>query len=295
MKTRWVAISVLALAAIAVVWYCLYRGETQRRAQGKASTNIPPVAGVATNSQAMTASLVIRKAVYGDLADGVAMDVTDKVRASVQNGKLTVVADDGDFGDPYNGKDMKLTIIKAEARSPNLNFGGSGGSADVTQLIKQFQNGNRLEAKMSGGSLAVTVYYRYGKGRVLSKQLAGDGSIVIAPPRKLRVEYTLNGMDNCKIVDHGDKMEINDEIEAARNDLNPFLGRWTASWGDVRDDVTVEIRDGVPRVVVSDSKVSDEKLDCGVLSWKETVVGSDYRFVDTAVPTTSGLESASSE
>ena len=64
MKTRWVAISVLALAAIAVVWYCLYRGETQRRAQGKAST-IPPVAGVATNSQAMTASLVIGRQFTG--------------------------------------------------------------------------------------------------------------------------------------------------------------------------------------------------------------------------------------
>ena len=234
--------------------------------------------------------MVVRKAVYGDLDDGVMMDVTDKVRAMVKNGTLSIVATDKNLGDPYNGKELKLTIIRAELRARNLNFGGPDGAADVTDTYKQFQEGNRLTAKMSGGSQKVTIFYKYGEGKILSKEQAEDGSIVIAPPTKMRADYTFNGTDTCRTVNQGDRLEINDKSEAARNDLKPFLGKWNANWADVTDDVTVEVREGRLRVTVAGADVSGEKVQCGNLSYKRTVIGPGSEFVDTVLPTPSGLE-----
>ena len=51
-----------------------------------------------------------------------------------------------------------------------------------------------------GGSGKVTVYYKYGEGKTLSREQADDGSIMIAPPTKLRVDYSLNGKEMSKTV-----------------------------------------------------------------------------------------------
>jgi hypothetical protein len=155
-------------------------------------------ASQASVQPAVKASLVVRRAIYGDLPDGTTADVTDKVRTMARYGALSVLATDDNFGDPYKGA-MKLTIVRAEIRVPYLNLGGEGGAVDITDKIKPFQSGNRLTAKM-GGSGKVTVYYKYGEGKTLSREQADDGSIMIAPPTKLRVDYSLNGKKMSKTV-----------------------------------------------------------------------------------------------
>ncbi len=150
---------------------------------------------------------LIRKAVYGNLADSMIVDVTEKVRAMVKEGRLNVEASDDNFGDPYNGT-MNLTIIKATAQMDGLNFGGGG---DVTDQIRQSVQGNRLTVKMTG--MKVTVVYRYGKAKRSAKEQGEDGLLMILPPTKLQVDYTLNGIKMSKTVDIYKTLKVNSEVK----------------------------------------------------------------------------------
>ncbi len=79
----------------------------------------PEEAGVAETALAATCmrgarpvvgNVVIRKAVYGDLAGGAVKDVTKKVAAIVKAGTLTVDASNTNFGDPAQGTPKKLRV-----------------------------------------------------------------------------------------------------------------------------------------------------------------------------------------
>jgi hypothetical protein len=134
------------------------------------------------------------------------VDVTAKVRTMVKNGTLTVKASDDNFGDPYNGT-MNLTIVKAIYRSV-------GGEVDITDNVRANVDGNRLVGSMKDeGTVvspqpSVTVYYRYGEGETLSMVEHAGGSIEIKPPTKLRVAYTLNGVNGWKTVDLDQTLEV---------------------------------------------------------------------------------------
>jgi len=54
--------------------------------------------------------LVISKAVYGDLPDGMQIDVTEKVRQKVEDGSLCVAATNENFTDPAAGIVKKLSV-----------------------------------------------------------------------------------------------------------------------------------------------------------------------------------------
>jgi hypothetical protein len=58
----------------------------------------------------ISTQLVIRKAVYGDLAGGPSADVTEDVAALVRKNSLAVKADNETFGDPAEGKVKKLRV-----------------------------------------------------------------------------------------------------------------------------------------------------------------------------------------
>jgi len=174
---------------------------------GASNAGVPSPATVNTTPPA--ARLVIRKADYGDLANGLVLDVTDKVRAMVKDGKLSVAATDAVFGDPYKGK-MKLKIVRADILEPGLNLGGEGGAGDVTSTIKGFQQGNTLVTKMTGDG-KVTVYYKYGNGETQSMQQGQDGWLKVTPPTKLRVDYTFDGSDKSKTVGLNDTLLIDDK------------------------------------------------------------------------------------
>ena len=60
------------------------------------------------------AALVVTKAVYGDLPSGASIDVTDKVKALVKEGKLKVEATNDNFTDPAEGIQKKLRVEYTE-------------------------------------------------------------------------------------------------------------------------------------------------------------------------------------
>jgi len=56
------------------------------------------------------AKLVIRKAMFGDLPDGNANDVTADIAGRVKEDSLNVMANTDDFGDPAGGRPKKLQV-----------------------------------------------------------------------------------------------------------------------------------------------------------------------------------------
>jgi hypothetical protein len=184
--------SILAIATL-VVLVAVGEIVLVRRTNGQDTTQ-PAVTKTA-------GTLVIRKAMYGDLPDGTTVDVTDKVRARVKDGALSVAATDGNFGDPYNGT-MKLTIIKAELRH------GPFVMADITDEISKQPADNSFHMT-SRGVMKLVVYYSWGDGKERFAWPARDGSVDIVVPRKLRVDYTVNGVDASTTVDSGQRLEVN--------------------------------------------------------------------------------------
>jgi len=141
-------------------------------------------------------ALIIRKALYGDLPDGPTVDVTDKVRAMVTGGTSLVVSW-GQFEDPAKG--ARPTVIKVITHSPIT------GDHDVTYTVKDDVWFFMRDTKM-------TVYYKYGDGETRSREVPeGVEGFTVQPGYplyKLRVDYTLNGVDLSKTQD-GFKFEIN--------------------------------------------------------------------------------------
>ena len=90
------------------------------RAEDKPADPTAPVAPAITAPAAGTApaaapaaaatKLVIVKAVYGDLPDGMKADVTEKVKSFVKEDALSVVASNDNFGDPVEGTVKKLRV-----------------------------------------------------------------------------------------------------------------------------------------------------------------------------------------
>ena len=80
--------------------------------------------------------LVIRKAVYGDLANNVVFDVTQKVADWVED-KLTVVASAEDFGDPANGIEKQLKV------DYTLDGGEGSQTVDENKTLRIRKSGSR--------------------------------------------------------------------------------------------------------------------------------------------------------
>ena len=58
----------------------------------------------------ISAKLLIRKAIYGDLPSGPSADVTDQVAAMVQKNRLSVTASNDLFGDAAEGRVKRLRV-----------------------------------------------------------------------------------------------------------------------------------------------------------------------------------------
>jgi hypothetical protein len=117
---RWHAVGigflVLALAAGVVLAGYLVRSPGIHAVAGPST-----VGGTGANGSAP--GLIINKAVYGDLPDGAAVDVTAKVAARVAIKVLTVAATNDNFGDPAFGIGKKLRVdytIDGKAKSKTV-------------------------------------------------------------------------------------------------------------------------------------------------------------------------------
>ena len=157
--------------------------------------------GTKPATQKTVATLIVKKANYGDL-NGTSQDVTDKVRTMVKNGTLRVIATDSNLG--VQTKVPTATIIRA------VLHGSITGDHEITDTVKDF-----VDMQINVGGDPVTFYYTYGDGRIFSTNIPADGKYhrtvpqQIKPASKLRVDFTLNGVDNSKTVNQGDTMTIN--------------------------------------------------------------------------------------
>ncbi|HWE96834.1 MAG TPA: DUF3395 domain-containing protein [Tepidisphaeraceae bacterium] len=158
--------------------------------------------------------LVIVKAEFGDLANGKTADVTAKVAAMVKNASLTVAATTANLGNPAPGaKKLKVSYtIDGIYRSKTVDEGETldisarlfirkavygdltpkGETADVTEQVADLVKGNALT--LTAGN-----------------ELFGDPAEGVV--KRLRVDYTFDGVNKSKSVGENEKLTISDKGE----------------------------------------------------------------------------------
>lgn len=103
-------------------------------------------------------SVVIEKAVYGDLPGGPSADVTKKVAELIKGGALAVEASNGNFGDPARSQVKKLRVdysvdgVRASKTVPegeNLAFTAMSTPPAIVDAICTAMGGARGEAKLA--------------------------------------------------------------------------------------------------------------------------------------------------
>jgi hypothetical protein len=155
--------------------------------------------------------LVIVKATYGDPDSDTALDVTAKVASMIKDNSLSVVANSANFGTPTGAvKKLKVAYtIDGLYRSKTVPDGETldistrliirkavygklpeGPSEDVTDQVAQLVRKNALSLKASN-------------------EMFGDpaGGVV----KKLRVDYTLDGVDHSTTVSENHTLTIPDK------------------------------------------------------------------------------------
>lgn len=157
--------------------------------------------------------LVIVSAVFGDLDGGKTADVTAKVAAMVKDNGLTVDANKATFGDPAPGKSRKLKVaytIDGVYRTKTADEGETldvsprlfirkavygalpdGPSADVTDIVADLVRKNRLSIEAG------------------NEQFGGDPAPNVV--KKLRVDYTFDGVNHSKTVGENQTLAIPDQ------------------------------------------------------------------------------------
>lgn len=181
-----------------------------------ARATAPPATAPATPATSGP-KLVIVSAVYGDVDGGKTADVTTKVAAMVKDDALTVEANKANFGDPAGGKPRKLKVaytIDGIYRTKTVDEGetldvsprlfirkavyGSlpnGPSADVTDIVADLVRKNRLSVEAS------------------NDQFGGDPAPNVV--KKLRVDYTFDGVNHSKTVGENQTLTIPDKAGKA--------------------------------------------------------------------------------
>jgi len=160
-------------------------------------------------------TLVIVKAVWGDLPDGAKTDVTEKVKAMVKDNALSVDATNDNFDDPAAGVVKKLRVeytvdgvahtkIVVEADTLIISNKPSklvitkalygdlpdGDKTDVTAIVRDQINGDHLKIQASNDNF-------------------GDPASGVT--KKLQVEYKLDGKVGVKTVDEDQVLSIPDD------------------------------------------------------------------------------------
>ncbi|HVT82452.1 MAG TPA: hypothetical protein VHM90_17555 [Phycisphaerae bacterium] len=213
MRDMWAAVTGAGLVcACFVVGFVLISGRGQSPAEATSPSTAAAPAEASATSQ--PTGLVIRKAVYGDLPDGPAVDVTQKVVAAA--GKMAVVMDasNDNFGDPAPGIAKKLRVdylANGAARSRTVNEGETlsiriksgpvrlvirsavygelpnGSSTDVTEKVMNMTDGDALSVAASNDNF-------------------GDPAPGIT--KQLRVVYTIDGREKTREVSEGETLAI---------------------------------------------------------------------------------------
>lgn len=157
--------------------------------------------------------LVIVKAVYGDLPDGNATNVTAKVVAQVQNDTLTVEATNDNFGDPADGVVKKLRVeytLNGVAGTKTVDENATlkiDANAKIRLIIRQASYGDLPNGKLVDVTKKVA-------------DLVNDNALSIADTndnfsdpaegieKTLKVDYTFDGTAKSKTVAENDTLTI---------------------------------------------------------------------------------------
>jgi hypothetical protein len=174
-------------------------------------------AGPADTAPAAARGLVITKAVYGDLPDGNATDVTSKVAAMVAHNALTVVAINGNFGDPAEGIVKKLRVEYTidgvpASRTVDENATLTIKGDPIRLVIKKAVYGDLPDGSFSDVTTKVA---QAAEGDTLSIAANNDtfGDPASGIFKKLRVEYTFDGKDRSKTVSENETLAISNAGE----------------------------------------------------------------------------------
>lgn len=161
-------------------------------------------------------TLLIVKAVYGDLPDGQAADVTEKIAGMVKDNALSVDATNDNFGDPANGVAKKLRV--------DYTIGGVPGSLSVNENETLRVSGDA--APLAGALTIVKALYGdlpNGQSADVTQKVAAmlkeNGLTVEATNdnfgdpaegvvKKLQVDYTINGKPQTLTVSEGETLTI---------------------------------------------------------------------------------------
>lgn len=169
-------------------------------------------------------TLVISKAVYGDLPEGGKTDVTEIVAAFVRDGVLRIEAGNNFFGDPAEQKGKTLQVayelngekaeasvregetmlipmpeLKGELKLLSAEYGDlpDGPKEDVLGTVKLYLKNNRLEVDVEN-------------------YLLGDPASGVF--KRLRVEYTIGDVKLAKSAYEGGTLTIEVPGEAKADD-----------------------------------------------------------------------------
>ena len=162
------------------------------------------------------AELVIVKALYGDLPDGPAADVTAKVAARVEDNTLRVEASNDLFGDPADGVFKKLRVEYTLDGVPGSRTVGEDETLTLPAVEKPLV-GKLVIVKAVYGDLAGAETYDVTaqvaamvKDDALTVVASNDtfGDPAMGVWKRLRVDYTINGVARSKTVGEGRTLTI---------------------------------------------------------------------------------------
>jgi len=170
----------------------------------------------ATTASADPSQLVIVKATWGALNEGVVTDVTRKIAGLVKGNALQVQASTKELGDPADLKLKQLRVqwskgggvgVKIVPEGETLSIGANEKPAPVRTVITKAVYGNQASGKVTDVTAKIAdmvvdnVLSVTPTNALFGDPAAGQG-------KQLRVDYTFDGAARSKTVNENDSLTI---------------------------------------------------------------------------------------
>lgn len=213
-KLIWGLLGLLLIVGGFVAGFFLMTPPRQPSAVSATVPESAPAATVATGPR-----LVIRKAVYGDLANDPGTDVTDKVKAAFDGTTLSIAASNDNFGDtaPNIVKQLRVDytldgreVSKTAAEGETLKIAFPTGP--VRLVIRKAVYGDLPDGQKADVTEKVAAGAETGALSIAATN-ENFGDPAFGTVKKLRVEYTFDGKERTKTVGEGETLAISNSGE----------------------------------------------------------------------------------
>lgn len=166
------------------------------------------------SADAVAGKLVIQLAVFGDIDNGKTVDVTRKVADMVKDDSLWVIASAKTFGDPAPGAAKKLKVgyvIDGIYRSRTVN---EGEPLDISTrlVIRKAVYGDLTKGPSADVTEEVAALVQKNSLLVMASNEA-FGDPAQGKVKKLRVDYTFDGVQKSKTVSENATLSISSKGE----------------------------------------------------------------------------------